>query len=275
METAQVFVLALALIKIFNEEEFLAHDEIIADEDAGDGAEKTGIADEPAEDVAAGVRHQFPRLHDDAHGAGDEAAGAETDAARRKIREIVGGRDDVGGDVDVEGSHEQRDHCQNYRPGTAEAREHGDRIPQRLAKNNQGGGGDGDADERIKSHGGGEAERLADDLIGLAAGVAREIRNVQRDGGPEADHAGERRNEETEEFAEGLKFRRRGEHRAESSGFAARPKKKSKSDEEQERSGDTLQEANGFNAAQNHQHIQKPEKEKADRRAGVKIRPTG
>src|ERR1700731_851959 len=178
METAQVFVLALALIKIFNEEEFLAHDEIIADEDAGDGPEKTEIADEPAEDVAAVVRHQFPRLHDDAHGAGDEATGAETDAARRKIREIVGGRDDVGGHVDVEGGHEQSNHGEDHRPGIAEARENGDWIPQGLAKNNQGGRGDGDADKGVEGHGGGEAERLADDLIALAASVAREIRNV-------------------------------------------------------------------------------------------------
>src|ERR1700732_1018427 len=157
METARVFVLALALIKILDEEEFLAHDKIVADENAGDGAEKSGVADEPSEDVAAVVRHQLPRLHDDAHGAGDEAASAETDAARRKIREIVGGRDDVGGDVDVEGGHEQSDHGEDHGPGIAEAREDGDWIPQGLAKNNQGGRGDGDADERIKSHSRGEA----------------------------------------------------------------------------------------------------------------------
>src|SRR3984893_13082901 len=242
----------MALIKILDEEEFFAHDEIIADEYASDGAEKTGVADEPAENVTSVVRHQFPRLHDDAHGASDQAAGAETDAARRKIREIVGGRDDVGGDVDVERGHQQSDHGQDQRPRIAEAREDRNRIPQGPAKNNQGGGGNGDADERIKSHRCGEAERLADDLIALAASVAREIRNVQRDGGPEADHAGERRNEEPEEFTEGLKFRRRGEHGAEAARFAARPKKNRKPDDK---------------------HIQKPEKEKADRRAGMKIRP--
>src|SRR6267143_5386743 len=265
----------MALIKILDEEDLLAHDEIIADENAGDRAEKTGVADEPSENIAAVVRHQFPRLHDDAHGASDQSAGAETDAARRKIREIVRRGNNVGGDVDVEGGHEQRDHRQNHRPGIAEAREDRNRIPKGFAKNNQRGGGDGDTDEGIESHRRGEAEGLADDLIALAASVAREIRNVQRDGGPEADHAGERRNEEAEEFAERLKFRRRGEHRAESASFAARPEKKSKSDEEQERSGDALQEANGFNAAQNHQHIEKPEKEKADRRSGMKIRPSG
>src|SRR2546422_2026282 len=45
--------------------------------------------------------------------------------------------------------------------------------------------------------------------------------DVQRDGGPKPDDAGERRDEEAEEFAEGLKFRRRGEHGAEAAGFAA------------------------------------------------------
>src|SRR6267154_3036434 len=267
METARVFVLALALIKILDEEEFLAHDEIIADEDARDGAEKSGVADEPAEDVAAVARHQFPRLHDDAHGAGDQAAGAETDAARRKIREIVGGRNHVGSDVDVERGYEQSNHGQDHRPGIAEARENRNRIPEGLAKNNHGGGSDGDADEGVESHRCGEAEGLADDLIALAASVTSEIRNVQRHGGPESDHAGERRNEETEELSEALKFRGPPEHGAEAARFAACPQEKGKSDEQQDRSGNALQKANGFNAAQNHQHIQKPEKEKAECRA--------
>src|SRR5712664_4869055 len=82
IEAARVFVLAIALVEILDNQEFLAHDEIVTDENAGDGAEKTGVADEPAENVAAVVGHEFPRLHDDAHGAGDEAAGAEADAAR-------------------------------------------------------------------------------------------------------------------------------------------------------------------------------------------------
>src|SRR6267143_5855780 len=174
METARVFILPMAPIKILDEEDFLAHHEIIADEYARDRPEKTGVANEPAENIASVVRHQLPRLHDDAHGASDQAAGTETDAARREIREIVGGRDDVGGDVDVEGGHEQSDHRQNHRPGIAEAREDGNGIPQGLAKNDQGGGGDGDADERIETHRRGEAEGLADDLIALAVSIAGE-----------------------------------------------------------------------------------------------------
>jgi len=101
-----------------------------------------------------------------------------------------------------------------------------------LAENDHRGGGDGDADERIKSHGRGEAEGLADDLVALAARVACEIGNVQRHCGPETDHAGERGNKETEEFAEGLKFRGRREHRAEAARFLPRPKKERKADQQ-------------------------------------------
>src|SRR6267143_1458347 len=275
IEAARVFVLAIPLVEIFDDQEFFAHDEVIADENAGNGPQKAGVADEPAKNIASVVGHQFPRLHDDAHGAGDEAAGAETDAPRRKIGKIVRRGNDVGGDVDVKRGHEQRHHRQNHRPGIAEAREDRNRIPQRFAKNDQGGGSDGDADEGIESHGRGEAEGLADDLIALAGSVAREIGNVQRDGGPESHDAGERRNEETEKVGESLKFRGRREHWTEAARFLPGPEKERKTDEQQERSGDALQEANGFNAAENHQHIQKPEKEKADRRAGMKIHPAG
>src|SRR5207302_1788041 len=120
-------------------------------------------------------------------------------------------------------------------PWIPEARKNFDRIPNGCAKDDQGGGSDGDADEGIKGHGGGEPEGLADHLVALAAGVAGEVGNVQRNGGPETDNSGERRHEKPEEFAEGVKFRRRGEHGAEAARFAARPEKQCKADEEQER----------------------------------------
>src|SRR6266851_452358 len=275
IETAGVFVAAIALIEILDDEDFLAHYEVVADEHAGNRPEKAGVADEPSENITAIAGQESPRLQDDAHGGGDEAAGAKTDAAGGEIGKIVCRRHHVGGDVDVERGHQQSDHGQDHGPRIAEARQDRNRIPQRLAKNDQGGGSDGDADERVESHGGGKAERLADDLIALAASVAREIRNVQRDGGPESDHAGERGNKEAEEFAEGLKLGGRGEHGAEAAGFLPRPKKQRKTDKEQERGGDALQEANGLDAAKNHKHVEEPEKNKADRRAGMKIGPAG
>src|SRR5437773_10502205 len=53
IETARIFIPAIALIEIFDEEDFFAHDEVIADEDARDGSQKAGVTDEPAENVAA------------------------------------------------------------------------------------------------------------------------------------------------------------------------------------------------------------------------------
>src|SRR6266702_4217772 len=273
MEATRVFILAIAPIEIFDDEEFFAHDEVVTNKHARDGAKKTGVADEPNKNVIGVVRHQLPWLHDDAHGAGDETAGAETDAARGEIGEIVGRGDDVGGDVDVEGGHEKRNHRQDDGEGIAEARKNRDGIPKRLAKDDHGGGSYGDADEGVESHRGGEAKSLADDLITLAACIPREVGNVQRDGGPETDDAGERRNKEAEEFAKGLKFRWRGEHGAEAARFAARPEEKSESNQEQKRSGNSLQEADGFDAAENHQHVEEPEESEADRRTGMKVCP--
>src|SRR5689334_12482028 len=129
MEAAGVFVLADATVKIFGREYGFAHDKIITNENAGDGAKKAGIADEPGKNVTAVAGEELPRLHQQAHNGGDEAAGAKTDAARGKIREIVGWRDDVGSDVDVERGHEQGKHGENDGPGIAEAREDFDGIP--------------------------------------------------------------------------------------------------------------------------------------------------
>ena len=60
---------------------------------------------------------------------------------------------------------------------------------------------DGDADEREQAHRRRQAERLAEHLVALRAGVAAEVGNVERQRGPEADVGGERREEERPELA--------------------------------------------------------------------------
>src|SRR5213078_3283287 len=66
---------------------------------------------------------------------------------------------------------------------------------------------------------------------------------------------------------------RRGQHGAEAASLAAGPKKKSKSDEQQERSGDALQEADGFDSSKNYKNVEEPEENEANGRAGRKARP--
>src|SRR5258708_31561393 len=188
IEAVRIFVLAAALVEILDYQEFLSNDEIIADEHACDGAEKTGVAYEPNENITAIAGEELPRLHDNAHGGGDEAAGAETDAARGKIGEIVCRGDDVGGDVDVERGHEQRNHGEDDGEGITEAREDGDGIPERFAENDESGGGDGDADERIKSHGRGETQRLADQLIAQAPRASPHIATMPPNGRTATDY---------------------------------------------------------------------------------------
>src|SRR6516225_10815269 len=101
--------------------------------------------------------------------------------------------------------------------------EHDDRVPNRLAVEDCRGRGDGDADERIKRHGSGEAQRLTQHLLPLALGVAGEVRNVERHRGPESDYTGERWNEEGKELFEGFELRRHGEYGAEAASLGIGP----------------------------------------------------
>src|SRR5271166_2408463 len=73
IEAAGVFVDAAPAIKIGEAETAAAQEEIIADHDAGDGAEQSRVADEPAEDVGTVRGHELPGHHEDADKAGDEA----------------------------------------------------------------------------------------------------------------------------------------------------------------------------------------------------------
>jgi len=74
-------------------------------------------------------------------------AEAEGDAARRELGEVVGGRDDVGGDVGGEGGEAEREEGADEDDGVFEAGEDVDGIPERPAVDDGRGGGDGDSDK--------------------------------------------------------------------------------------------------------------------------------
>ncbi len=161
------------------------------------GPSKRAVADQPGEDVAGWVGHQFPRHHHDADDAGDQAADAKGNLARSEMREVVRRTNDIGGDVRGEGGEAEREHGDHEHDRIFEMREHVDRIPDGLAIDDRGRRGDRDADEGIERHRERQPERLTDDLVALTVRVAREIGNVERKRGPESDHAGERREQRT------------------------------------------------------------------------------
>ena len=130
-----------------------------------------------------------------------------------------------------------------------EVAEQHDGVPDGLAEEHGGGGGDGDADEGVERHGGGQSEGLAPHLRLLRFGVAGEIGDVERDGGPEADHAGEGRDEEAEEFGGAVELAGRAEYGAEAAGLAGDPPEEQESDAEHERRADAFEEFDGLDAA--------------------------
>jgi hypothetical protein len=103
--------------------------------------------------------------------------------------------------------------------------------------------------------------------------VAGEIRDVKRDRCPEADHAGDGGDKEREEFAVAFEFAGFGKDGAETAGFARDPPQQEQADGEHERRGDTFQNFNGFDAAHDDEHVERPEGEKTNPLAGGELRP--
>ena len=120
------------------------------------------------------------------------------------------------------------------------------------------------ADERVERHGGGQSQGLSHGLRFLRFGVAREIGDVERHGGPEPHHAGERRDEKSDELGAGMELAGRAEHRSQAAGFAGDPPEQQQADPQHKGSADAFQDLDGFDAAPDHRDIEQPESEEAD-----------
>src|SRR2546429_9589015 len=101
MKATGIFILAAAPVKVIKRKNFLPQHEIIADQNAGDGAEKAGVANKPGKNVAAIARQQLPGLHEQAHNGGGNAGGAKNDAGRGEDGEGGGGGDGGWGAVGI------------------------------------------------------------------------------------------------------------------------------------------------------------------------------
>src|SRR5207302_10633490 len=102
MEATRVFVEAGAAVEILGSENSLAHQEIVADEDAGNGTKKTGVAHQPGKNVTAITGEKLPGLHEKANDGSNETAGAKTDAAGATMGKTAGGRGHADGHNDAE-----------------------------------------------------------------------------------------------------------------------------------------------------------------------------
>jgi len=89
-----------------------------------------------------------------------------------RLEKSLEGEDYVGGDIGVEGGDEESDERDGSDHGLVEFAEQNDGVPDGLAEDDSGGGGDGDADEGVQRHGGRQSEGLAPHLRFLGLGVA-------------------------------------------------------------------------------------------------------
>ena len=91
--------------------------------------------------------------------------------SRPQVGEVVGRADDVGRDVGRQrGEARARPCATDSTTGCWNLVEQLDRVPDRLAVDDDGGRGHGHADEGVEPHRQRQAQRLAQDLVALRTG---------------------------------------------------------------------------------------------------------
>src|SRR6476620_49827 len=106
--------------------------------------------------------------------------------------------------------------------------------------------------ERVERHRQRQTHRLPDDLVALTFGVAGEIGDVERERGPEPDHARQGREEEGPELSglrlAGIKRRGVGQERAEATGVAVGAPEQKETEGEEQRGLDIQEQTDRFDA---------------------------
>ena len=146
------------------------------------------------------------------------------------------------------------------------------RIPDRLPVEDQGGAGDGNADESEERHGGEQARRLPEHLVSLAVGVAGEVRNVEREGSPKSHHRGQPGDEQGEHkiperallglrLDQGIRLRQDG---ADAPHLPGCPEEQRQAHDDQERRSGGLHPLDAVGAGPDEIHVDDPEKQEAE-----------
>ncbi|MNF66433.1 hypothetical protein D3C84_482240 [compost metagenome] len=119
-----------------------------------------------------------------------------------------------------------------------------------------------------QEHGQRQTDDLPDNLVLLAFGIAAEVRDVQRQGCPEADHGGQPGEEVT---VDTRAFRALGRlcHQLAQRHIGQRPHQQASPHQYQQGRGQGFQPLDRLGTAQHHQQVQPPEQHETDDLAGT------
>mmetsp|Transcript_14163 Transcript_14163/g.40119 ORF Transcript_14163/g.40119 Transcript_14163/m.40119 type:complete len:437 (+) Transcript_14163:1481-2791(+) len=176
------------------------HEEVIRDDNACDRSKQGRISNEPGEDVALRGREQPPRLSHDAEQGGDERSLGEGHLPWGKIDEGVRRGNDVGRDVRADCREHQSDQRKDGRREPLDSADDLNWIRDDLAEDHGRRTGHSNPQEREEGHEDRQANGLACELGLLTLRIPREVRDVEGQGGPEADVCGHRRQEHLHEL---------------------------------------------------------------------------
>ena len=177
-------------------------DPVFEEQNPANGPQQRTVATEPGEDVGAGVRKQLPRHHQNAQAARDHATGTEGDPFGRQVAKVVGWGNHICGEVCSEGGDREGQHGNDHdqRSTLSDSPGQDDGVPDWFFEDDHGRRGDSDSDEGVGCHSRRKTHRLTQHLVFLGAGEAGEVRDVQRECGPERNVGGQARRERCHEL---------------------------------------------------------------------------
>ena len=254
-----------------------AHQEVVHHHDPRDRPEQAGVAEQPVGVDAfqaevgndpAELLQQLVGHQRQADETGEPDGAGAADEFRCDVLEVVGRRDDVRRGVGREGGDDDQRHRHRHPAGAGDVPDQADRVGNRLAHQRSRGGGHHHAEGGEQEHGQRQAEDLSEYLVLLAARIAAEVGDVQRQRGPEADH---RRQPGHEVAGDAGAFRplRRLRQQFTDRYVRQRPHQQAEADQHQQRCRECLQPFDRLRAAQHHPQVQPPEQEETDHLAGA------
>lgn len=168
----------------------LLDEPVISGHDAADGGEEDGIAAHESQERLRGAQDLPRHEHPAGDNGRDHAAALDVDPAREQDRQVVGGRDGVGGDVGADLGDVPRQGGEEGGAPAAAAhvqpqRDDVEGVPHVLAGEDLGSRGGHDTEDAAQGEDDGEEGQLDELALGRAC-VTGEIRDVAGKGGPGA-----------------------------------------------------------------------------------------
>ena len=243
----------------------LANEDIIRDQNPGNGPQESRVPDQPGKDICA-TAQELPWENCHSKASRDVSTHFKRNLLRAEVGESVGWGHHICRQIGGKRCHRKSKESHDYRKPSHFLHQCNG-IRNGFAKNRYGSGCHRHSNKGEERHSWRQANRLPLDLIFLGCRIACEVRNIERKCRPKPHHGGQLGNKHRPELAlfrsTRLKLRRSRKHIPKSIRCAVRPSQKQKSHSNEKRRRIGLQPSNGFRSLGNKPHVHCPKPDEA------------